>query len=67
LADGVRVLGVLLWPFLPERAPRILEAVGESEDAFEFELARSGAGTPGARIDTSLGPLFPRVDTPLRA
>ena len=58
----MRVLGVLLWPFLPSRAPRILAAVGESADASGSTAPRRRGS--GRTVDTSVGPLFPRVDAP---
>jgi len=63
LVDGVRVLGVILSALLPERARLILAATGESPDAPAYSLAAPGLGTPGARVDGSAGPLFPRVET----
>jgi methionyl-tRNA synthetase len=62
LADGLRVLAVLLAPFLPETAPRILEALGQ-EKSLDFEGARAG-GTAAAGGIEPAHPLFPRVDAP---
>jgi methionyl-tRNA synthetase len=63
LCEGVRALAVLLWPFLPERAPRMLAAVGEAGDDVGFDRAVLGAGS-GRSVDAGGGPLFPRVDAP---
>ena len=63
LAEGVRALAVLLWPFLPSRAPLMLAAVGEAADDVGFDRAVIGSGS-GRTVDTSGGPLFPRVDAP---
>jgi methionyl-tRNA synthetase len=64
LSEGVRALAVLLWPFLPSRAPLILAAVGEAGDDVAFDRAVVGSGS-GRSVDTSGGPLFPRIDAPV--
>jgi methionyl-tRNA synthetase len=63
LADGVRLLAVLLAPFIPDAAGRMLTAVGEPADAIGWERARPGLLAGGARVE-DVGQLFPRVDTP---
>ncbi|MDX6600225.1 MAG: methionyl-tRNA synthetase [Gaiellales bacterium] len=63
LSEGVRALAVLLWPFLPSRAPLILAAVGEAGDDIAFDRAVIGSGS-GRTVDASGGSLFPRIDTP---
>ena len=50
LADGLRVLAVLLSPFLPETAPRILEALGQ-ERSLDFDGARAGETAAAEGID----------------
>ncbi len=64
LCEGVRALAVLLWPYLPSRAPLMLAAVGEDAGDVGFDRAVMGSGS-GRTVDTSGGPLFPRVDAPL--
>ena len=64
LCEGVRALAVLLWPYLPGRAPLMLAAVGEPAGDVGFDRAVMGSGS-GRTVDTSGGPLFPRVDAPL--
>lgn len=61
LCEGVRALAVLLWPYLPAKAPLMLAAVGEAADDVAFERAVIGDGS-GRTVDGSGGPLFPRVD-----
>jgi methionyl-tRNA synthetase len=61
LAEGLRVVSVLLHPFMPGSAERLLAALGQ--DDYSLDAARLGAGGPGARIG-ELGQLFPRVETP---
>jgi methionyl-tRNA synthetase len=62
LADGVRCLGVVLDPFLPESAARIRGAVGAQGPprlGSVAEWGRAPAGTPVQRLSG----LFPRIDT----
>src|SRR5918998_4606263 len=63
LAEGLRVVSVLLHPFMPGSAERLLAALGR--DDLSLATARLGAGTGGAKID-ELGQLFPRVEPPER-
>jgi methionyl-tRNA synthetase len=56
LAEGVRVLAVLLVPWLPVATVRLLEALGTPDTG--YACARLGAGALG-RIGT-LEPLFPK-------
>jgi len=62
LADGLRVLAVLLSPFLPETAPRILDALGQDAN-LAFEGAQAGETVAADGIEPAQ-PLFPRVDAP---
>jgi methionyl-tRNA synthetase len=61
LAEGLRVVSVLLHPFMPGSAERLLAALGSEE--LELDGARLGAAGGGAQIG-ELGQLFPRVETP---
>ena len=57
LAEGLRVVSLLLWPFVPTAAERLLDALGaddRSVDAAEF-----GSGAGGATLG-ELGQLFPQ-------
>ena len=63
LCEGVRVLAVLLWPFLPSKAPLMLAAVGEAPGDVAFERTVLGPGS-GHAVDASGGSLFPRIDAP---
>jgi methionyl-tRNA synthetase len=56
LAEGLRVIGVLLHPWIPERAGKLLAALGSPDIALSG--ARLGAAVP-ARVD-DLEPLFPK-------
>jgi methionyl-tRNA synthetase len=59
LAEGLRVVSVLLHPFMPGSAERLLAALGQPDLA--LERAQLGAVGGGASID-ELGQLFPRVE-----
>jgi methionyl-tRNA synthetase len=59
LAEGLRVVSVLVHPFMPSSAERLLEALGQPE--LSLEDARLGAVGGGARL-RELGQLFPRVE-----
>ena len=61
LAEVCRILGVLLWPFLPETASKIYGQLGLSGEPNRFELARWGGLAAGHSIGTP-APLFPRKD-----
>ena len=61
LAEGLRVVSVLLYPFLPRSAERLLDALGQDDRSLED--ARFGAGSAGARLGDP-GQLFPRVEPP---
>jgi methionyl-tRNA synthetase len=57
LAEGVRVLALLLLPYMPETSGRLLEALGEGDR----ELSAFGSRGGGARID-KIPPLFPKLE-----
>ena len=59
IAEGLRVASVLVYPFMPESAERVLAALGQP--GLGFESARIGA-TPGGASVTELSPLFPRIE-----
>jgi methionyl-tRNA synthetase len=59
LAEGLRVVSVLVHPFIPESAERLLSALGR--EGMSLELARFGA-VPGGATVGELAQLFPRVE-----
>jgi methionyl-tRNA synthetase len=59
IAEGLRVVSVLLHPFMPGSAERLLGALGREE--LELGAAELGAAGGGARVG-ELGQLFPRVE-----
>ncbi|HET8653232.1 MAG TPA: methionine--tRNA ligase [Gaiellaceae bacterium] len=65
LADGLRVVAVALYPYLPETAPQILRALGQPED---LEWSRAGPGETVEALEVEpAAPLFPRVEAPAAA
>jgi methionyl-tRNA synthetase len=60
LADTVRSLGVMLYPYIPASAEKILAAVGDP-GGIEWERAALGTLAAGAKVHQP-EPLFPRVE-----
>jgi methionyl-tRNA synthetase len=58
-AEGLRVVSLLLHPFMPEKTARLLEALGQ--ESLDLDGARFGAVGGGARVG-ELEPLFPRIE-----
>jgi methionyl-tRNA synthetase len=63
LAEGLRVVSVLVHPFLPASAERLLAALGKED--LSLDGARLGTAGGGATIG-ELEQLFPRVEPPER-
>ena len=61
LAEGLRVVSVLLHPYVPASAERLLAVLGREDRSIEG--ARFGSGSGGARVG-ELGQLFPKVEAP---
>jgi methionyl-tRNA synthetase len=57
LAEGLRVVTVLLAPYIPATASKLLQALGEPDGS--LETAVYGARAGGARTET-VPPLFPK-------
>jgi methionyl-tRNA synthetase len=62
LAEGLRTVTVLLWPYLPRSAERLLAGLG----AEELSLASAELGGGALTSVTAIEPLFPK-DTPAPA
>jgi methionyl-tRNA synthetase len=58
LAEGVRVVSLLLVPYLPASTERLLDALGA--DNRTLTAARLGADVPGRTV-SELQPLFPKM------
>jgi methionyl-tRNA synthetase len=61
VAEGLRVVSVLLHPFLPASVERLLPALGREDRS--LDQARFGA-LPGGATTGELGQLFPKVEPP---
>ena len=59
LAEGLRVVSVLLHPFMPDAAERLLAALGREDARWS---ARAWARRRVARALGELGQLFPKVE-----
>ena len=59
LVEGLRVVTVLLCPYVPDTAARLLAALGEPDDS--LALAEYGARRGGAQVER-IPPLFPKID-----
>jgi methionyl-tRNA synthetase len=60
LADGLCAVAVAVSPYLPETAPRILEALRQSPD-LSLDRVRAGSAQAAQGIEPAR-PLFPRVE-----
>ena len=65
LADGLVAIAVAVSPYLPETAPRILAALGQSKE-LGFERIAPGAAAAAEGIEPA-APLFPRIELPTAA
>ena len=61
LAEGLRIVAILLWPYIPGSARRALASLGQESDQPQLVAAAWGAGATPSRVD-SAGPLFPRIE-----
>jgi methionyl-tRNA synthetase len=59
LAEGLRVVSVLVHPFVPDAAARLLDALGAGD--LSLEGAKLGAVAGGSKLG-ELPPLFPKVE-----
>jgi methionyl-tRNA synthetase len=66
LADGLTAIAVAVAPYLPESAPRILEALGQPAEELSLDRVRRGTAAPAGGIEPA-PPLFPRVELPAAA
>ena len=61
LAESIRIIAVLLKPFLPETAEKIAASFAAQSGGGISGVKKFGKLKPGARI-TKIPPLFPRID-----
>jgi methionyl-tRNA synthetase len=64
VAEGLRVVSVLVLPFMPDAAERLLGALGQEDRS--LAAARFGAVRGGTSVG-ELGQLFPRIEPPAAA
>ncbi|MFA6074832.1 MAG: methionine--tRNA ligase [Negativicutes bacterium] len=63
LAEVLRIVAVLIQPFMPQTAPKIWQQLGVTGDVANLENAKIWDGVPaGTRISTAEA-LFPRIET----
>jgi len=65
LVETVRILGVLLWPYLPDSATRIFEQLNLAEEPNRLAAAEWGGMAAGHKVNKP-SPLFPRKDLPAK-
>lgn len=62
LAEGLRIVGVLIQPAMPETAEKLAAQLGLTPDIFDWSsLAAYGATKPGTKVAKG-DALFPRID-----
>lgn len=61
LAEGLRVVSILLAPWIPKSTATLLEALGHAEQANELGAATFGAGDGGFKV-SQIEPLFPKLE-----
>jgi methionyl-tRNA synthetase len=66
LADGLTAIAVAVWPYLPESAPQILDALRQPSDDLSLDRIRRGTAVATQGIEAA-PPLFPRVELPAAA
>jgi methionyl-tRNA synthetase len=64
VAEGLRVVSLLLHPFMPDKTATVLTAFGQ--ETFDLDAASFGAVGGGAEVG-ELAPLFPRIESPTAA
>ncbi len=62
LCESIRVISILLAPFLPETAPKIQRQIGVSEQAADWESAGKWGILPAGTQMGEAVVLFPRID-----
>ncbi len=62
LCESIRIVSILLAPFLPETAPKIQQQIGVSEQAANWESAGKWGILPAGTQMGEAVVLFPRID-----
>jgi methionyl-tRNA synthetase len=66
LADGLTAVAIAVAAYLPESAPRILEALGQDADDLSLDRVKPRTATAASGIAPA-APLFPRIELPAAA
>ena len=61
LVEGLRVVSILLHPYLPQSSAKLLAAIGCEGDAASLDNAEFG-GCAGGQQTSELAPLFPKLE-----
>ena len=61
LAEGLRIVGLLLWPVMPASCERLLTQLGQPAVGVSLHASTWGSGVAPATT-TAAEPLFPRVE-----
>ncbi len=62
LVESLRIVGVMLSPFMPSTSPKIFEAIGASGDLTTLDSAKTFGLLPKTATVKKIDPLFPRID-----
>jgi methionyl-tRNA synthetase len=62
LCESLRIVSILITPFMPETAPKIQAQLGVSGDAVTYESAAKWGVLPADAVITKGETLFPRID-----
>ena len=62
LCESLRIVSILITPFLPDTAPRIQKQLGLSAESLTYESAAVWGVTPASAVVEKGETLFPRID-----
>ena len=62
LCESLRIISILIAPFMPETSPRIQKQLGVSGNAVTYESAAVWGATPAGTVVEKGETLFPRID-----
>ena len=62
LCESLRIVSILIAPFMPETTLKIQEQLGISGDCVSYEQAASWGKTPDGTLVQKGATLFPRID-----
>lgn len=62
LAEGLRIIGVLITPYMPETSEKIREQLGVAADDYTWQSLENFGGIKEGTKLVKAEPLFPRID-----